>query len=245
MQKFLLVCVAGLLTACGAEGEPDSRASETPKPSPTPVATTAPSLDDRVYFPRIQLSTKKFLTTPRGLQVRVNLSTIQTEAQIPHYDEQKQEGLLGFNLHFDYPKDGVEREPFGGLKLFNCERESYLFTKADQRRIGVSYDNGGTKIFLKHAGKEYEIGAYQEAEFNEDSQEQLERFTHPILCEGPYASLCRVEMVTQDLQGKEANWPYFKPEVHLNLLLSGGVKVQAITAKPVFGYRAPDAVGCE
>ena len=170
---------------------------------------------------------------PPNLQLHVVPRS--TKSQKPHYDTKKKEGQL--DLLVEYHEVG-ERSSFS----LASAKSSYLYTYYDQSHLDYPFDNEEARIFLKIPGekivdseRKVEVGRYLPAlNFGalplSDSGllpaqywESHARWITPILCEGAYESVCRVEVKIKKQQS------VFTPDQKISVFLCLGEE-----SKPVY-----------
>lgn len=163
----------------------------------------------------IALSEQKESVTDYGVGFGLNLGPVLTADQSSHFDELKREGILRFSI--DYwdtylPSQG------GSRNLWTCRDTSYLFTRVnDNHYRWPDYDHEAA-IYYKNRGVEIKVGRYLPPRDQSTDSEIYDRYLHPMLCEGEFASICRVNLLYRIEAGEGLDDFDHAVEVHLELL---------------------------
>jgi hypothetical protein len=187
---FVAAASVSAMTGCG-EGSAQKRENSL-SPSSTPVVMVSNAKSGSAS---IELSKNIQYQFNDRFSSSFDLQTAQAEDQRPLYDETAKEGLLTFSLSTTWVDDTGDHKG-AGYRTTYCSRSSYLFTQVNQRNLSSDkeFDNDEAKIFLKHGEKTVEVGRYFRPAADFNSSERLNLWTHPMLCEGEYAKVCRLEV---------------------------------------------------
>ena len=94
------------------------------------------------------------------------------------------------------------------------ERGYELFTKVNINEVPRDYNTKGAKIFLRYDGDVIEVGRYDSLVNVPYLLERTQIFDHPTICEGPYESVCSLELVFDASDGN-------RPSTTVRLRLKG------------------------
>ncbi|MBF0440830.1 MAG: hypothetical protein HQK54_02900 [Oligoflexales bacterium] len=188
-QGLITLVSIAVLTGCGDKGSTKKHENT---PTPSSLAQVSDAKDGSAT---VALSKNVKYKFTDKFSASIDLQTAQAEDQRPFYDEAAKEGLLTFSLTTQWIDDSGNLKG-AGYRTTYCSRSSYLFTQVNQRNLSLDkgFDNDEAKIFLKHGGNVVEVGRYIKPATHLDYSDRFNLWIHPILCEGDYAKVCRLEV---------------------------------------------------
>lgn len=161
--------------------------------SDVPILQVGENQIDQKLVHHVEISKHNQYQFTDNFRASIELVTAQHEDQKPRYDPSAQEGLLTFTILSNWIDDQKEERGIGYRTTY-CSKWSYLFTKVNQRQTEEEgFDNHEAKIFLKNHQEIIEVGRYQKPSSSMNDGEKFKLWISPVLCEGEYASVCRIE----------------------------------------------------
>lgn len=236
MKLFLTIFCLFSLIACGKSGGNDS-GQDTISSTSNDLNSKKINEDDSSLINVTSLSSEESFSTESISNIKVYVGTLQTEAQIPHYNEETNEGILKIYLGFDLP----QRDEYWSILTNYCNAGSYLYTTTDQRNISSSWDNENAKIYFRYNGDSYLVGQYRSPE---TGREEL-TWSKPLLCEGEYSENCQLHMELSEVDKSSDSSIYIAPRARFFITINGVVENELLATTPYKQFNIYDHFTCQ